>query len=314
MVLWKGRVVDDSLITCDPVGSWRYCVQSFPIRRPPSAATSRSPPAASGNSLCPRLAFPKSSHVKESKEIQNDRQSATRPKEKRHENTLFLLFLRALPVFQFLVLPSAHVRVLAPALLNRFPVLSWILARFRWHFSWPHPAPHFHGAQEIQDQLDAPFVCKEVSDRETVLPSSRRLPHFRPQDLLLRFPAKCSRVCVLYWHHPHSAVSAFFVHFRYCPVRQCPVLSWWNRPASFLDPRPPLCSGASFPAFCTSFRFFLLASSVLPPTSSPQFRASDQGRGIRRLDTISRAGHHRTSMIMSGLAALSCATFPSPRF
>jgi len=29
---------------------------------------------------------------------------------------------------------------------------------------------------------------------------------------------RCSLVCVLYWHHPHSALSAFFVLFRYCPV------------------------------------------------------------------------------------------------
>ena len=33
--------------------------------------------------------------------------------------------------------------------------------------------------------------------------------------------SRCSRVCVLYWHHPHSASSAFFVHSRYWPVRQC---------------------------------------------------------------------------------------------
>jgi len=25
---------DDSLIVCDPIGSWRYYIQSFPVRRP----------------------------------------------------------------------------------------------------------------------------------------------------------------------------------------------------------------------------------------------------------------------------------------
>ena len=34
--------------------------------------------------------------------------------------------------------------------------------------------------------------------------------------------SRCSRVCVLYWHHPHFALSAFFVHSKYWPVRQCP--------------------------------------------------------------------------------------------
>jgi len=49
--------------------------------------------------------------------------------------------------------------------------------------------------------------------------------------------SRCSRVCVLYRHHPQAAVSEFFVHSRYCPVRQCPVLSWWNRSASLLRAR-----------------------------------------------------------------------------
>ena len=45
---------------------------------------------------------------------------------------------------------------------------------------------------------------------------SFHLPHFLN---------RCSLVCVLYQHHPHSAVSEFFVHLKYCPVQQCPVLS-----------------------------------------------------------------------------------------
>ena len=43
---------------------------------------------------------------------------------------------------------------------------------------------------------------------------------------LLQCLNNCSLVCVRYWHHPQAALSAFFVHSRYCPVRQCPVRSW----------------------------------------------------------------------------------------
>jgi len=37
---------------------------------------------------------------------------------------------------------------------------------------------------------------------------------------------RCSRVCVGYRHHQHCGEGRFFVQWRYCPVRQCPVLSW----------------------------------------------------------------------------------------
>ena len=32
---------DDSLIACDPLGSWRYYIQSFPVHRPPRPLTVR---------------------------------------------------------------------------------------------------------------------------------------------------------------------------------------------------------------------------------------------------------------------------------
>jgi len=35
-----------------------------------------------------------------------------------------------------------------------------------------------------------------------------------------------SRACIRYRHHQHCGVARFFVQLRYCPVRQCPVLSW----------------------------------------------------------------------------------------
>jgi len=35
-----------------------------------------------------------------------------------------------------------------------------------------------------------------------------------------------SQVCVRYRHHQHYGVGQLFVQLRYCPVRQCPVLSW----------------------------------------------------------------------------------------
>jgi len=37
---------------------------------------------------------------------------------------------------------------------------------------------------------------------------------------------RCSRVWVGYRHHQHYGVGRFFVQLRYCPDKQCPVLSW----------------------------------------------------------------------------------------
>jgi len=56
--------------------------------------------------------------------------------------------------------------------------------------SGSHLAPYFCGAQEVQDGTSAPPVCEQVPDLVTVLSTSCLLPHFRPQDLLLRLPPR----------------------------------------------------------------------------------------------------------------------------
>ena len=50
------------------------------------------------------------------------------------------------------------------------------------------PEPHFTGAHEVKHLSGAPFASEQVSDLETVLPSSRLSPHLRPRNFLLRPP------------------------------------------------------------------------------------------------------------------------------
>jgi len=91
-----------------------------------------------------------------------------------------------------------------------------------------------------------------VPDLEAVLPPSLLSPNFRPHDLLLRLPAwavleQMLPRLYLVGHHPHIAVVQLLAHRRICPVRQCPVFTWWNQPAKlspFLRTWPSCRSGA----------------------------------------------------------------------
>ena len=155
--------------------------------------------------------------------------------------------------------------------------------------------------------------------------------------------SKCSLVWFLYWHHPHVAVSAFFVHFRYCPVRQCPERNWWKRRAILFEPRSTSLFGRWLLGIPYFFRLTLLSHHVRASThffsaSSRLMLAIGLGRSIPRLPYRSEypnhsvpclsgsaaacfahssafslpatslwAGHHRISICMSGALSLSLA-------
>ena len=109
---------------------------------------------------------------------------------------------------------------------------------------------------------------------------------------LSQFLNRCSLVCVLYRHHPHSAVSEFFVHFRYCLVRQCPVLSGWYLPASLFGPRATnlfwcIVFGIWYFLPLTLFFDHIHASSHFFPEISRFRLARDLGSGINRLPYLS---------------------------
>jgi len=92
-------------------------------------------------------------------------------------------------------------------------------------------------------RLPTSVADRKSSTARLHLPSARRSRTFhRPFRLPVSFFASAhkifccgfhsghslkrwSRVCVRYRHHQHCGVDRFFV-LRYCPVRQCPVLSW----------------------------------------------------------------------------------------
>jgi len=154
----------------------------------PSAATSHSPLTARGNSPCPRLAFPLTL------------------KERKHNAPLPSFHLLTPPVSQ--PTPATVAFALGPTLLptsvvrkkSRMALVhrsSANRSRIAW-LSFPFPVSFRTSAHRT-------FYC-----------------HFH----FLQCLNKCSLVCVRYWHHPQAALSAFLVHSRYCPVRQCPVRSW----------------------------------------------------------------------------------------
>ena len=126
---------DDSLIARDPVGSWRYYVQSFPVRRPPRPLAVCRQPAATPPA--PAWPFPRSQVKRKERVRCNDRKLASRPKEKKKVlcfRHLLLLLFRSLLVFQILVLPSAHVCVRSSELLDRVPIFGWLTEE--WPTGW----------------------------------------------------------------------------------------------------------------------------------------------------------------------------------
>jgi hypothetical protein len=84
--------------------------------------------------------------------------------------------------------------------------------------------------ERAQDRPGAPLIREQVPDLEAVLPSASISSHLCPQGFLLQLPPRTVFEKVLPGLHlawaQHFAVSRFFVHLRYCPVRQCPVFSW----------------------------------------------------------------------------------------
>jgi len=203
-------------------------VQSFSCSS--STPTSPSPPVARGDSPYPRLAYPPG-EVRQKERTKTALPSLT-PR--------FLRLPRP-PLVRVSRSPLLHVSCLHSALLaassytlpprySRSPVSPGCTARRRFRTLkrfFPFPVSLRTSAYRI-------FCC---------------ISH------CLQFLSKCSRVCVLYWHHPHWAVSVFFVHFRYWPVWQCPVLIWWKRPARRLGAlalAPPFDSAAGCLATRTS--------------------------------------------------------------
>jgi len=154
----------------------------------PSAATSHSPPTARGDSPCPPPGLP------------------TETEERKHNAPLPYFHLLTPPVSQ--PTPATVAFALGPTLLptsvvrkkSRMALVhrsSANRSRIAW-LSFPFPVSFCTSAHRT-------FCCRF---------------HF------LQCLNKCSLVCVRYWHHPQAALYAFFVHSRYCPVRQCPVRSW----------------------------------------------------------------------------------------
>jgi hypothetical protein len=85
-----------------------------------------------------------------------------------------------------------------------------------------YPSPHIRGGKEVKDRPAAPLIGEKVTDLEPIFSSTRLLPHFRPQDLLLGLPvgAILEKVLRVRHGHQHLAVGLLFVHLRYWPVRQ----------------------------------------------------------------------------------------------
>ena len=79
---------DDPLIACDPIGSWRYYIQSVPVHRPPRPPSQQ---AARDNSFCPYVhrALKESQKIKgrtarnEGKENKNEEPEKGKRKEER---------------------------------------------------------------------------------------------------------------------------------------------------------------------------------------------------------------------------------------
>jgi hypothetical protein len=77
--------------------------------------------------------------------------------------------------------------------------------------------------------LHLPSARSRIFNQSFPLPVSLRTSAHRTYCWAFQwgqFLKTCFRVCVLYGHHQHLAVDWFPVHFRYWPVRQCPVFSW----------------------------------------------------------------------------------------
>jgi len=74
------------------------------------------------------------------------------------------------------------------------------------------------------------FAHRSVPDLRVVLPPPRLFSRLCPHDFLLPFPTwavleqMLPRLC-LCGHHQHLSAARLSVHWRYCPVRQCPVFS-----------------------------------------------------------------------------------------
>jgi len=207
---WQADDGDASLIACDAIGSWRLLCTVLSCS--PSAATSSSPPAARGNSPCPRPACPERKKERKKERLsKKERPEEGKPTKTENNKT-----------------KEIHARPPASAP----SALLSILIRLRWYFV-------------VLRKSTTALVHRSSASRSRTVKRSLPLPvAFRASAhsvfccdfRLLQCLSRCSRVCVLYWHHPHATVSEFFVHSRCCPVRQCPVLSWWNRSASLFGP------------------------------------------------------------------------------
>jgi len=124
-------------------------------------------------------------------------------------------------------------------------------------FLWRHPPSHVRGFCFCLFILACDLNPTSAAERKSStarphLSSARRFRIFhRSFHLLASFRTsahrvicwafhsghtlkRCSRVWFGYQHHQHCGVGRFFVRLRYCLVRQCPALIWWNREASLL--------------------------------------------------------------------------------
>ena len=140
----------------------------------PSAATSRSPPAARGNSPCPRLAIPGRKRKKKKKRIRrcakrvtagesvDPCQASPRPPIPLHPSSLSS--------------PSSSTPSTLPLSSSLSPP------------SGPTLLPTFVVRKRFQDRAAASLICEQVPDREAVSPFSCLLSYLRPQGLLLRLP------------------------------------------------------------------------------------------------------------------------------
>jgi hypothetical protein len=178
-----------------------YTVQSCS----PSAPTSVSPQAARGNSPCPRLAC-----------------LQIKDKGKRRKRKFSALHHDCI---RFPLPPAVKSYPTPPGSSTFGPVrLPTSVVRRKSRIG------RVHRSSANRSRIVKRFLPLPVARRTSA--HSVFCCHFHRGQFLKR----CSRVCALQGHHPHSAVARLFDHTRYCPVRQCPTFNWWNRFASLLGP------------------------------------------------------------------------------
>jgi hypothetical protein len=193
---------DESLIACDPIGSWRHYVRSFPVRRPPRPRSVCRRRAATFPA--PAWPIPDLSDLRNTKE----RQRKVSP-----------------------VPYSSAVLYSSPSSCSSHSSPSSRSAP-----SSPAPSgPILRPTSVVRRKSKLGRVHRSSANKSRILKRPFPLPvsHRSSANRIFccgfpcgHFVNRCSRGCILHGHHPHFAVARFFDHWRYCPVRQSPVFSW----------------------------------------------------------------------------------------